>query len=85
MKGYFNRKPMNVDEVKAVIKEGVRRHAKPVEIESLGRIVLPLDDYIRFCGNLCAATTISSNPMPTKRYSPKTARSASWSALPASM
>ena len=49
MKGYFNRKPMNVDEVKAVIKEGVRRHAKPVEIESLGRIVLPLDDYIRFC------------------------------------
>ena len=28
MKGYFNRKPMNIDEVKAVIKEGVRRHAK---------------------------------------------------------
>lgn len=53
MKGYFIRKPMNVDEVRGVIKEGVRRHAKPVEMKSLGRIVLPLDDYIRFCGNLC--------------------------------
>ena len=46
MKGYFIRKPMNVDEVKAVIKEGVRQHAKPVEIESMGRVVLTLDDYI---------------------------------------
>ena len=53
MKGYFIRKPMNVDEVRGVIKEGVRLHAKPVEMKSLGRIVLPLDDYIRFCNNLC--------------------------------
>ena len=53
MKGYFIRKPMNADEVKGVIREGVRQHAKPVEIESLGRIVLTLDEYIKFCNNLC--------------------------------
>ena len=53
MKGYFIRKPMNTDEVKGVIREGVRQHDKPVEIESLGRIVLTLDEYIKFCNNLC--------------------------------
>ena len=53
MKGYFIRKPMNIDEVRGVIKEGVRRHANPVEIEALDRIVQTLDEYIKFCINLC--------------------------------
>ena len=52
LKGYFIRKPRNVDEVKAIIPEGHRQHAKPVEIESLGRVVLTLDEYIYFCNHL---------------------------------
>ena len=49
MKGYFTRKPMNIEEVKAAIREGRRQGLEPVEIEPVGRIVLTLDEYIAFC------------------------------------
>ena len=52
MKGYFTRKPMNIEEVKAAIREGRRQGLEPVEIEPVGRIVLTLDEYIAFCDAL---------------------------------
>ena len=52
MKGYFTRKLMNIEEVKAAIGEGRRQGLEPAEIETIGRIVLTLDEYIAFCDEL---------------------------------
>lgn len=52
MKGYFTRKPLNGEEVKATIREARRMHVGATEIEVLERVVLPLDEYLHFLDNL---------------------------------
>jgi hypothetical protein len=52
MKGYFTRKPLNGEEVKAAIREARRMHVGATEIEVLERVVLPLDEYLHFLDNL---------------------------------
>lgn len=54
MKGYFARKPVNVEVVKETIGEARRSGFKPVEITVIGKVILTLDEYIHFCNGMLA-------------------------------
>lgn len=52
MKGYFARKPENIDIVKGVIGEAQRAGFRPVEITVVGKVILTLGEYVQFCDEM---------------------------------
>lgn len=52
MNGYFVRKPENVEIVKEAELAGKKRRMKPTEITVIGKVILSLDEYIKFSGSL---------------------------------
>ena len=50
MWGYFVRKPMDIEEVKAEIRDARYQGIEPIEIDVIGRVMLTPKEYTEFCG-----------------------------------